>query len=976
MSQPLIPPCWSRAEIQIAAQVDAGGLEYGDPLADAVFDAVHQTVPLAHETKTKARQPVTEHEVLTDLYRPLTSNEPHILFITGLAGTGKSHLVRWLRVHAPKNSDLRDNRHFVYIEKRNTSLRRIIERVLDGIDTPTAGSLRTSLARAASRVTTLDEAMLALLNNLHRLVEFDQTPAIGNLAGDDLVDIRKRVARLVGDYNFKHEFSRPGGPIERIAKLAKDGHQADADVNPDDLRLREIDLRISPEAFMDAGTDFQRKISDFVANKSLRTAAATVLDHYLPRAAAEVFTGNSVDLLHVFEDVRGELARRGKELFLFIEDLVLLHGIDEQIAQALTLPARPDLCRIRAAIAVTSGYLSDRYATFAERGVHYTMDVKRKEVDATDIRSFVGKYLNAGRVGRHGLATAARSGAELPNKCSDCVYRERCHPAFGVTGEGHGLFPFNSSAVDHLVELASPGGFDPRNILREVIRAPLEIAESELAKSGEFPSALFAAGLEPVRTAVPIEMRDAISRQSSTPDAEVSLRAFYATNPPIVDDSLRRVADVFGVHLTDLGDSEPVVETVSELLKKRAPLHEIDTWVSGGRLGNEPARKVRKWLLDAVAARLQSGPYGLNVKRGTNDLRVGSLTIRFSNVILGERSGGGGGHIPPNTPTIEFQGNDHDGVLLKGVLDAASGNLEGRNEGRWFFEVQHRLAVFAEQIIEQARQGASSEVPSALAVLGVLSSVDDRKIESPSVGLAVMIRPQRRSDLHPGIVKFLNDVDRYRGAALRLICDHLTQRKGGGAPSIFDSGVVLGRLVPSARLTALPAELCKDSILGVSLQGFDEKQRNSTGALWGPVRSRLDRISEYIGEDEKLQDTMRVMDSFVEEAHRASALTRPDAKEVYDRLRARLTDQRLGALRRLVRLTQTGSSTASLWDLASDPVPMLDDTLNYWRTCDSLLRSLREAPSTAGSPTDAYDRGRLQRALRALAATLEELTKR
>ncbi len=117
------------------------------------------------------------------------------------------------------------------------------------------------------------------------------------------------------------------------------------------------------------------------------------------------------------------------------------------------------------------------------------------------------------------------------------------------------------------------------------------------------------------------------------------------------------------------------------------------------------------------------------------------------------------------------------------------------------------------------------------------------------------------------------------------------------------------------------------------------------------------------------------MDSFVEQAHRASALANPDAKDTYDRLRAQVTGEQVTALRRLTRLARPTSDAASLWDLASDPVPMLTDILNYWRFCDQLLRSLRDtAPSPSGL-SDTYDRARLQWALRALADTLEGLTK-
>jgi hypothetical protein len=964
-----IPPCWSRAEIQVAAQVDAGGLEFGDPAADAVFRAVHQRVPLARLGTAGTVEPVTEDDVLADLCQPIASNEPHIRFITGRVGTGKSHFVRWLRTSAPQ----RDDWHFVYIEKRNTSLRRIIEHVLAGIETPAADNLRSSLARAASQVTTVQETMLALLNHLHQLVEFDDAPVIQNLKGADLSEMRQRVARLVGDYTFKRQLSRPGGPIERIAKLAKDGHDPGVDVNAEDLHISEADLKVNPEAFLDSGEDFQGRIRTFVSNGSLRAAAAAVLDYYLPRATADVFTGNATDLLHVFEDVRGELAKRGQQLFLFVEDLVLLHGIDAQLAQALTIPARKDLCPIRAVIAVTSGYLDDRYTTFADRGVHYTMDVERTRVGASELRAFVGRYLNAGRVGRHELSIAARSGLPTPNKCTDCEYRDQCHPAFGVTSEGHGLFPFNAAAVDHLVGLANPTDFQPRQILKGVIRAPLEVAEDELSKPGIFPSARFAAGLAPTRMGVRVELRDAIARQSSTAEAEISLRAFYANNPPVADDDLQRVAGIFGVHLTDLGADDTAVDTAEPVQPTPAKLSVIDLWVGGERLPSPAAGPIRKWILHALAARLQNAPNGLSVRRAATDMRVGAVMIKTSHVILENAAGGGG--TPPEDLTISFSCNDSDGVLLKGVLAAASGNLAGPNGGRWFFDMQNRLAALEAEIVERARQEAETGTSEALAVLGVVSTVDGRTADSPAEALAVMMRPRRPNDINPEIVKFLSTVERHRTEALTIVRNSLTQQKGTGAPSIFDAGAVLGSLISSARLTELPDAGRTNASAGIGLRVFRERQSTAADTVWAPIRTTLGQIDTYLTEGEDLQATVTVMDRFVEQAHRATALTRPDAKDIYERLRARVTGERLSALRRLTKLAKTASDPASLWDLTHDPTPMLNDMLSYWRLCDQLLRSLRETAPRPSGPSETYDRARLQQALRALADSLERQAK-
>ena len=41
--------CWSRAAIDFATQVDVGGLEVDDPRADALFRAIHQSLPVRRE---------------------------------------------------------------------------------------------------------------------------------------------------------------------------------------------------------------------------------------------------------------------------------------------------------------------------------------------------------------------------------------------------------------------------------------------------------------------------------------------------------------------------------------------------------------------------------------------------------------------------------------------------------------------------------------------------------------------------------------------------------------------------------------------------------------------------------------------------------------------------------------------------------------------------------------------------------------
>ena len=170
--------CWSRAAIDFATQVDVGGLEVDDPRSDALFRAIHQSLPVRRERNGQFTE-VSESDVLRAFTRPITSNEPLLLFVKGEKGTGKSHLVRWLK----SRLGARPRWHVVYIEKRNTSLRRVTERILDGINTPKAEALRQELARASSEITSDEEAMDALLARLDQLVTFDPATEIPEPAG-------------------------------------------------------------------------------------------------------------------------------------------------------------------------------------------------------------------------------------------------------------------------------------------------------------------------------------------------------------------------------------------------------------------------------------------------------------------------------------------------------------------------------------------------------------------------------------------------------------------------------------------------------------------------------------------------------------------------------------------------------------------------------------------------------------------------
>src|SRR6266508_5850546 len=152
-------------------------------------------------------------------------------------------------------------------------------------------------------------------------------------------------------------------------------------------------------------------------------------------------------------DLRAELARQEQEIVLLIEDFALVQGVQRDLLDAIIEPGvregRQVLAPIRTLMAVTSGFfdrLADTVITRATAGTPYVYDLDAQfgdDISDDDITSFIGRYLNAARLGRDRLEhLMIRNAEEVPNACDQCAVRDACHRGFETSSEGHGLYPF------------------------------------------------------------------------------------------------------------------------------------------------------------------------------------------------------------------------------------------------------------------------------------------------------------------------------------------------------------------------------------------------------------------------------------------------------------------------------------------------------------------------------------------------------
>lgn len=463
----------------------------------ANFLATH--VPLRYISYEKSPQQIRqtdEGSFLNELNRATEEDRHVFAAVKGIPGTGKSHLIRWLK----EQYELSHPTDVVLLVARsNSSLRSTIQQIIDShlFDTE---SLPEQLKRLQSAVEVLTRAGLSerLLNTLQeatRAIEWDRVRArLGHLHRRVTP---QRVEGFLLDVNVRERLKEDDGPIARVASFLTSGSGdnrgldrvpgfEDADLEFDVDFLRRLRLQ---GAYRDVN-DF---CSDLHQKPEIREDTARYLNlalhDYAISAATELAAG---DLRAMFADLRCHLRTQSRNLALFIEDITAFTGIDEGLVEVLitqhTGEANVEYCRLISIIGVTDGYYADRFPdNIRERITHVlTLNASgRTESDLmqdSEVRAeFAARYLNAMRLNQNDLTAWAEHGARpdaLPSACAECQFLGDCHTSFGsvqlkvagAPGPFVGLYPFSRTALDTLYRFLKEGvSRTPRTFLNSIL---------------------------------------------------------------------------------------------------------------------------------------------------------------------------------------------------------------------------------------------------------------------------------------------------------------------------------------------------------------------------------------------------------------------------------------------------------------------------------------------------------------------------
>ncbi len=519
-----------------------------EALDPAVFLAVHQPVRLRRRSLTQQSQqpsdePVTQETLLEALLRADLPQGYVGIPIVGRSGVGKSHLIRWLHVQIQAR-DSAGHYHVIPIP-RSSSLKRVLELILEGLQGSAYDRVREALQSARDKLTPIaaEERLLAEFRAALREVERDctQKRTEAQQRGQaDAPELRDRHSHARGLYGLLEGVTKDAllgpatgspsvlrvliqGITEGRLQLGDPLGEAGAELEVPRNQFRPEDFRLETVRKQDVPANSRLYLQRLQAQDDRdRQSACHLMNELRDGAIAQLSGLGEHQLADLFRQVREQLLAEGRELVLLVEDFATVAGVQRSLLDVAIMPGKREgkqiLCDMRTALALTDGYLSpwDNMQTRFEYEWVLESTSPDTEQLVTAMTDMVGAYLNAARLGRERLKQELRPGSPPP--CFGPVDElteadQQTLNAFGRSDVGHELFPFNREAVGQLARQYFTRDdqllWNPRRLINEILR-PTLLDQRATYEQGRFPPENFHGF---VKDRVGHDVRDLLSAQ-------------------------------------------------------------------------------------------------------------------------------------------------------------------------------------------------------------------------------------------------------------------------------------------------------------------------------------------------------------------------------------------------------------------------------------------------------------------------------
>ena len=419
---------------------------------------------------------MTEDEVFENLvYNP--ENDHRMIIVRGDNGTGKSHLIRYLKAKMQNSPAIvynPDKEQLIFLRRLNNSVRGVFSQLVDQkvIKDP---EVEAKLIKFINSSDSKDEAAFKTE------ILFAYVAAVSNdVSGETYKAVECRdIASYLSDSRIREHLLREDGAISRCYNVI---------TAPSNQVLKETTV-FSIDDFLDkrGKTSIIREVkkqgdpqaSDFATTLLEDDSEITRLVNYLNRFTRDVIQRcadiSSESTKTVFEQLRKDLKRQGKNLTLFIEDFTGFTGIDSELITVLSTEHGgdyADLCRVTSIIGITNDYYDQFRDNFTDRVTHQISVTDRSYGSNDFIIQMTGRYLNAIYCDQEALRDWQNKGAAI-DELPISEFKPPCTWETTMIGDKEvTLYPFNSHALISLYNCLVTKS--PRSFLKEVLRSQLK----------------------------------------------------------------------------------------------------------------------------------------------------------------------------------------------------------------------------------------------------------------------------------------------------------------------------------------------------------------------------------------------------------------------------------------------------------------------------------------------------------------------
>lgn len=850
MAEPVVKPstlgrpCWTDASLEATVRTVAA---MGDESVSR-FLATHS--PMSHIRVGDTDRNLSDAEVYDSISK-LSARE-NVVLVHGAPGTGKSHLINWVRLrydHALKTGQI-DNVLPVLVRRRSGSLKDALEQLVEQLPEKFHRYLepvQSAIDRISER-----EARKKLASELHLELGIRWDEA----AKPPLPRTLRSISEIFHAEGFGAWLCRDGGVIDRnIQRLISPSESRDRESIPeftaDEFRITDLRQR-------SAGLNTQKVrdlIDEFEEEPASAEEAARLCNGSLRSALRELTGLGNAALSTILRSIRQDLRKDGQRLVLLIEDVSTLSVLDDEVVNAVEPQDDASLCDLTSVLGMTEQAYQrlrdNQYQRIAGSGLILSFP---KDASATswaggegETDRFNARYLNAARLPDELVAVIAdqrRAGGDISvSACDDCPVKAACHTTFGTVAFGDtvvGLFPFRPGTASYLLDHldASQTGVRPtqRGMLDHVTKPVMRHVDN-LAQGERQQLAL------PIRREQPADWLTLTETYLGgwVAGEKTRLRVFAEawTTSRKADEiaaELKPLLEPFGFpsfsantnKLSPVRDADKAVTTAdgrAPVVPPPAPpladaadqkrltdlLNRLDRWMTGQKL--EPSADHQEMLLGLLKGGLPVDDFRSPAVPARKRLReAGRGAIRIEDAATRATVGVGVTFDFPRTQETQelLAALTHQSVLGRGSWNFPQAERYKRVVARWLRK--HEVALLA--ALDPPNVSVDASVKQAAKFLA-LASVMERRAGLPAdtpAALALLTggdAARSPTVLTDDLRRFYEDLPERRQAVRTFLVEESSVPQGTGGINVIDP-LVITEAITEARtdlsVTALPAD--------------------------------------------------------------------------------------------------------------------------------------------------------------------------